>query len=257
MKSMKQVVCLFCVLAMAVTANAQIWYGLDDGDVWSDPTNWIGGSGGVPGASDWAEVVYDFPKPCILDNAAGPINTLHIAAGGTGASMIVKNGGSLTVSGGDVSPGWNNNGTLTIETGGSLTANALFTVGMYDDVDSYARLILNGGTLTVNNAFYHGIYFDGSSSVDIRTEINAGILDVDALILDRGVMNIADGTVIVAGDITGNVSSWVTAGRLTAFDGAGIIQAEVIEGSTYITAVPEPATLALLTLGTLVLRRKK
>lgn len=249
--------CVVFLLAAAMMTNAQIWYGLEDGDVWSDASNWIGGSGGVPGVSDWAEIIYDFPKTCILDSDAGIINTLHISAGGTGASMVIKNGGSLTVSGGDVSPGWNNNGTLTIETGGSLTANCMFTVAMYDDTDSFARLILNGGTLTVNNAFYHGIYFDGSSTVDIRTEINAGVLDVDALILDRGIMNIANGTVIVAGDVLGLVANWVSAGRLTAFDGAGTIVAQLGDGYTEITAVPEPSMLALLALSTLMLHRKR
>jgi hypothetical protein len=255
MKRLKTVVCVVSVFSVSLLANAAVWYGLEDGDVWSDPTNWTSNS--VPGANDWAEIIYDFPKVCILDSDAGTINTLHIAAGGAGASMIIKNGGNLTVTGGDVSPGWNNNGSLTIETGGSLTCNGLFTVGMYADVaGSYAHLFLQGGILTVNNVFYHGIYF-GGNPVDVRSEINAGILDLDALVLDRGVMDIANGTVIVNGDYTGAVAAWIASGQLTAFGGTGTIFAEVVDGRTYITAVPEPASMALLAMGGVMALRRK
>lgn len=254
MKSVK-CVCFIAVLLVAGLVNAgSTWYGLDAGDVWSDASNWIGD--GLPGSGSWVDVQMGWTQPCLLDSDAGTIGTLHVGVWEHGGTMTIKNGGNLTVSGGDVAVGWNRTGTLTIETGGSLTANCLFTVGMFADEPGSANLILDGGTLTVNNAFYHGIYF-GSNIVDVRTEINAGVLDVDALILDRGVMNITNGTVIVAGDVLDSVSSWIAAGRLTAFDGAGTIVAQLGDGYTQITAIPEPATLVLLALGTLTLRRKK
>ena len=72
-------------------------------------------------------------------------------------------------------------------------------------------------------------------------------------------MNIAGGTLVLNGDQTATLVGYADAGLLTAFGGASgaVLQYDLSAGKTTVTAIPEPATIALLGLGALVVSRRR
>ncbi|HBG77514.1 MAG TPA: hypothetical protein DDW84_01510 [Phycisphaerales bacterium] len=69
-------------------------------------------------------------------------------------------------------------------------------------------------------------------------------------------LNITDGILRLTGDKTALVSGYVTAGKITAFDGVGSVIASYASGYTTVSAViPEPATMLLAGLGLIIFQR--
>jgi hypothetical protein len=173
------------------------------------------------------------------------------------------NGGSLT----QQSPGFvfapiadaGNHGVINVKNGGYLEVQELllgdnwwFTGHAYVDLNVY-------DTSTVKARGWNWLgghinLYDGT--VDIGGNINMDVAGVGYAKID-----IMDGTLIVrGGDISANVAAWIAAGQLSAFGGAGniIVDTTTIPGGTMITAViPEPATMLIFGLGTLLISRKR
>ncbi len=216
----KQVFVLSVFFVVSAFVHGAVWTGWDNGDVWSQSSNWSTGS--LPGAGEKVQILYPSAMPCILDSDAGvTIGELVIGDNNGPASMIVKTGGSLTV-GGWTAVGYNRAAYLTIEAG-TLTCYNYFAVGMFDDVAGAMILTMTGGSVTVNNTFFHGLYFDGSAVVEVRTNLDDGILEVGAINLKTGVLDITEGTLIVNGNVIGTIAGYESSGRMTAYDGEGAL----------------------------------
>ena len=95
-----------------------------------------------------------------------------------------------------------------------------------------------------------GLVDGGYGSIDLLD----GIITADTLVMDASSMiNIAGGALVLDGEIT-DISSY---GNILANGGTGSFayDYDTVNDITAITAVPEPATLILLGLGGLFLRK--
>jgi hypothetical protein len=218
-------------MAGPILAGTSIW---TDGDpsshYWDASLNWdnhwVPQPGDLAGVGSGATAGHE----CVIDDTipSQACSNLIVAIGGN----MIFDGGQLTVSdwtfvghdGAQTAPG------LVEMLGGTLNAGSLW--------------IGNGGPGQVNA---HG-----------------GTINTDDLILDAGLqaglLDITEGVVIEAGNTVDTVMTWVGNGWITAYGGDPAYHVTAVyddvSGVTRIATIPEPATLILLSLGSLLLRRK-
>ncbi len=237
---------------------------------WATPGNWSGGPAGtIPGTADAVKI---YP--------------------GMGANDPIINSNVGTVYRVDVGIRDAGIAELTILSGGSLTTSYLFRLGEYQNAAqnpvSTGVLNMNGGSLTANgslglqvgNRYTNGVInmnsgtifaqkltLPGSSvSSEGKIYLNGGVIEVGSGGLDfstqqwnqsYGQIDITGGTLKVLGTVA---ETWYTTRPwIIAYGGTGTIIADTTtqSGYTLLTAVPEPATLALLAFGGLLIRKKK
>jgi hypothetical protein len=244
--------CIYLVLVLALVGNAQAAennFTNNDGagdNLWTTASNWSGGH--VPTSDE---------------------TLVGILRGGTDYCLINSD---MAATPGRMRVGVNNNGKCELKiTGGSLyvtddSGSGEFVVGLWGGCH-YSNVQQSGGTVTVEGAFRvnhrssHCRYYlyDGLLTVESGVvEVNDGIL---AIMPEDGRIDIYSGTMKVMGDLTGTgtdqVQTLIDDGELVAYYGLGTINATYDGTYTVITATPEPATLALLGLGGLLLRRRR
>jgi hypothetical protein len=252
MKKNLSIVLMCCVIAMLSTySNAAIvtWLGTTSTD-WMDSANWATGS--VPVAADDTRI--ENTNPSVI-NAGDTGQTLHTRLGSlTGVSDLTVYG-TLDIASTFI--GCSAEGTAGIVTIDGGTVNALnFSVA----TKGTGTLIMNNnatinatGQFRVPSPYYAGI---GYATVELESGvINAGLLQIN----DHGLINIGEGTIVLAGDVLTEVGGYVDNGWIVATDIGDMIDASYADGFTTIQAVviPEPATITLLGLSALFLRKRK
>ena len=238
---MKKLICLIAVLALAGTACATDWVG-GTSDDWSDSTNW---SSGLPNASTagnvnaGSAVIYSGTSAVSWDTSLMP-------ASGVSCSLTIKTGGSLYVAVHSVDLAYNASGTatVTIEAGASADLTGTGNGGLYLARNGVARFNL-AGTLDCNVMSMNG----NDAILDFAT---TGQLSLDG-------DNPANAWGYTTEDYITN--GWIT-DRGVAFGEAGWgtthgVSWSYDSGSGRTTVVPEPTTIALLSLGGLALIRRK
>ena len=253
---------LVLVMAGNVLAQDAWWYG-DSGDgMWSTPANW---GGGVIGGTNTNDNVLLWPSvgngSIALDYSTEIANlSLSVSGAPESSSQLTIDSAVLTVNGGGT---WfgdlaGMSGTLQITNGGALLQpNGAVDIGYAGN----AELIMDSGSLTCGGWFRLTDNSDGSSHISMT----GGVIEAWGFwmtgdgIDDNVLMELNGGEVILLGrgDVTGEITNWMNLGWITGNEVATYYDAQT--GYTHITSVPEPATMMLLSLGSLgltLIRRK-
>ncbi len=257
-------------LAGSVSGQTYNWNGAGDGTTWSQGANWVGGV--VPGPSTDIYIGTGYPTvtptPITIgasdlvqatDQLFGPewgetLNIYGTVSTGFGFAPV-----------GDMSQNpsvVNMYGNSSLTTGDSIFIGDMFwfnggpnvAVNLYGNSQMTTKYLavgghLNifGGTVTANTAL-----LDGTPTAGVW----GSPLSTDATRL----IDIAGGRLIVAGDATAQVADMTTRGILEGNGVVGNVSIDLLSdpGYSVITAVPEPASVALLGLSglALLLRRR-
>jgi hypothetical protein len=213
---------------------------------WTNVNNWVCAEKReervLPGAADEARI----------DHAAVRITTAvtagYLRSGIGGPGTVIIDGGSLvTVGRSEYSPiTYNSPAVIIVTNGGSALFNFYFMVGCLNYPE--ARMEIYDGTVRVSGTYYHVRNYAAPDSMSARTVIHkGGLLEVDMLELNTGVMDIAGGKVIVRRSRADQISQWVAEGRIVAMGGAAGWTIKVVRdpetGYTALAAEPADASL--------------
>jgi hypothetical protein len=216
----------------AAASGADItWTNGNGNRAWNVAGNW---DGGVPGGTSAAS---------IASNAVpGPV----IASGTNGNARKLVMDGRLEMTGGSLTTGeWmvlgygaGNHGAFEINTGSVTIGNELI-VGLYGT----GAVAMAGGSLTVSGMLALAPNPGSNGTVTL----SGGTLQAGTLSISQGGgINLNGGTLLLAGDVTAQISAYAAKGRITAMDGAGVLKVEFNTshpGKTSVTAsLPPPAT---------------
>lgn len=275
---------LFVMIAMMVLAavgqaeTTTVWNPAANTDpnaapLWTVGANWTGGVAPMTQAGDW-KVVFNVNNAaeCTLDTVvtiwklsmgdnSGEINgnKLRLVDGAFLTAGIAAAGNTDWTA-----IGYNRSSTLTIEAGASFETKNYIIIGRDGSniaaptVPQPSYVYINGGTMTVNGNCILGNgdadKTDGGGHIFVG---DGGLLSVAALsvtntAVGHSFIDVADGTVKVNGNVTGNVNTMIGDGRITAYQNANFDKPALVNytfdssnNKTVITAThpQEPAPL--------------
>jgi len=264
----KKLISLVLVLALASMASAVQWVGPSGSQAagnWTVTSNW--NTGVLPGASDATTKMFlstGAGANIIVDTAVTGGIKPQMSYGGP-IYVEIQNGGSITNKGSV--DGYNGTYTVTIRAGGawnSSTTGGSFKVAANTGVYANTDIINVFGTLSIVGTGTSALGLTNDSRAG-ATNVNSGtvnvygggLLDVDAYSIGTyGVGTIhlqGSGLMTVKGNAVAQVQADIAANRITGV-ASGDVWYNIHTGKT---EVPEPATVALLGLGSLMLLRRK
>jgi len=225
-------VSLVLLLVQFQSASAQVISWTDNGPyhLWSTAANW---SSGVPAALDSASIDDPDNTHCeIIDGIEAECETLRVGNGFSTTNLDIS-GGSLTAAGAYV-------GVDSITGHGILNiSGGLFSTGsLHVGLVGTGTVNMTGGTIELSD----NLIVPGSTGTG-TVNLNGGIINASDLRLtsDLGLLDITTGTLILDGNDIEVVQTNIDNGRLTAYEGQGVINFDydlTNPGKTTLTATP-------------------
>jgi len=281
---MCQKLCMLVCLVLLVSILSPVVQAADVtftgffGDAWGDPTNWDGFS--TPTTDDKAYIPAGLA--CVSSeagNVAGGTwvagGTLDVTSGDLTTGVSVADGGTFTVAGGSYTSGWASLGISPSSdvfvgskadmriSGGTVTIGATgLNIGIIAGSDATLTISGSAATIQINGNVDGWSGLIGGKST-VLFEIDAGgispINSTSYISLNSATVGVS----AIGGYVPAGGDSFILGNSATMVDIANLINLtpewtiSVVDKSLVATYIPEPATLCLLGLGALVLRRKK
>ncbi len=223
---------LVLLLVQFQSASAQImWSDGGPDHLWSTVANWS--SGNLPTAIDSVSIDAPDNTHCeIQDGITAECETLRLGNAVSTTNLDIS-GGSLTAVGAyigvDSSSG---HGILNIS--GGLFSSGALQIGWRGT----GTLNMTGGNVELSgNLIVPGLTGTGTVNLNGGT-INASDLRLTS---DLGLLNITTGTLVLNGDDTETIQTYIDDGLLTAYEGQGTLNVDydvTNPGKTTLTAIP-------------------
>ncbi len=231
-KKMTYLISLVLLLVQFESASAQIFWSDNGPDhLWSTVANW--GSDNIPTALDSVSIDSPDNTHCeIQDGITAECETLRLGNAVSTTNLDIS-GGSLTAAGAyvgvDSSTG---HGILNIS--GGLFSSGALQIGWRGT----GTLNMTGGTVELGgNLIVPGLTGAGTVNLNGGT-INASDLRLTS---DSGLLDITRGTLVLNGDDTEAIQTYIDDGLLTAYEGQGRVNVDydlTNPGKTTLTATP-------------------
>lgn len=247
---LKRMICLMSlVLVLSLFSSASALISWDDGGpdhLWSTATNWS--SDTVPTSIDPASIDSPDNTHCqVEDGITAECETLRVGNSSFTANLDIS-GGSLTAAGAYVGVD-NAIGHGILNMSGGLFSTGTLHIGW----SGIGTLNMTGGTIELSdNLVVPGLR--GTGTVNLL----GGTIYADDLRLtsDTGSMNITTGTLVLNGDDTEAIQTFIDDGWLTGYGGQGAVNMDyniTNSGKTTVTAIallnPKPADGAIVSAG--------
>jgi hypothetical protein len=187
---------------------------------WNEKDNWTGFVAPV----SITKVIFNVVGaiPCTVTNEA-LADYVVMGDNGPGGTLNIANGGSLTCGAVNATAiGYNSNGVMVVESGGSASFGTHLWIGL--DPGSDGTLTMNGGTVSVAGMF--GLGWQGGKGT---AQINAGTLNLSQWdyfnsIQGESVLDISGtGKVVINGNQKASVDNFILTGQITNHTGTALV----------------------------------
>ena len=183
-------------------------------NLWDTAANWS--PDGIPGTGTAVYVANDSAEQPLIDATVTALGNV-VRVGGSGLSNTVNmTGGTLTTS-----------GYLILGEGSSSTATLNISGGT---INTYAPWVANNGDGNINmtggtiNVSSESLYIATYGSGDGNVQLDGGTIIAPAInISTGGLLDLEGGTLILDGNDIPTVSSYISSGYITAYDGGGTV----------------------------------
>ena len=218
---------LVFVLTLAGNCFAVNWSDGGSDHLWSTGLNWIGGNPPTSGQDVF-----------IGNNATGPTIDSTVTA----VAAIIRMGGTGTTDNITITGGTLNSGHLILGegTGSNVTMDMsggtanVYSVWVGNNGDGV--LNMTGGTMNISGEPLYVSRFGGAGHV----QLDGGTINTDNFTMYDATasMDITVGTLIINGNVTGTISTYIGNGWITAFGGDSTINVVYNSSTTTVTAEP-------------------